>query len=125
MADRFIHPQALCESQQIGAGTRVEAFAHVLPGARLGLACSIGGHAVVGEGAMLGDRVILQGGVQVAAGVRLEDDVVVGCNAVFSQDGPARDEVAASPTLVRAGASISEPRTGGVAGAGEPMSSSS
>jgi serine acetyltransferase len=78
----------------------------VLPGARIGSACSIGGHTVIGEGAALGDRVTLRSGVKVAADVRLEDDVTVGADAVFSEDGPARDEANASPTLVRAGASI-------------------
>lgn len=41
MKPPFIHPQALCESRRIGAGTRIWAFAHVLPGAQLGADCNI------------------------------------------------------------------------------------
>ena len=41
MSDFFVHPQGLCESKHVGAGSRIWAFAHVLPGAKLGAECNI------------------------------------------------------------------------------------
>ncbi len=37
----FVHPQAICESKKVGEGTRVWAFAHVLPGASIGADCRV------------------------------------------------------------------------------------
>ena len=45
MTKHFTHPSALCESSQIGAGTRIWAFAHILPGARIGEAAPLRAHA--------------------------------------------------------------------------------
>jgi UDP-3-O-[3-hydroxymyristoyl] glucosamine N-acyltransferase len=42
--DYFVHQNALCESESIGTGTRVWAFAHILPGARIGKDCNICDH---------------------------------------------------------------------------------
>lgn len=106
MADFFIHEQALCECQEVGAGTRVLPFAHIMPGARIGRECHIGGHVFVGDGAVLGDRVILQGGAHIGPGVRLEDGVLVGPNSVLSQERLAQDTSTDVETVVRAGALI-------------------
>ncbi len=80
------HPTALVESDEIGAGTRIWAFAHVLPGARIGRNCNIGDHAYIEGGAILGDNVTIKNGVCVWEGVRLESGVFVGPNAVFTND---------------------------------------
>lgn len=84
--DYFVHPNALCESQHIGAGTRVWAFAHVLPGARIGSDCNICDGVFVEGDAVIGDRTTIKCGVQVWDGVRLGNDVFVGPNATFSND---------------------------------------
>ena len=63
MADFYAHPAALVESDQIGAGTRVWAFAHVMPGAVIGRDCNLGDHSFVENGAVLGDRVTVKNGV--------------------------------------------------------------
>ena len=104
----FIHPHALVESESIGAGTRVWAFAHVLSGAVVGADCNVGDHAFVEGGAVLGDRVTLKNGVAVWQGVTLEDDVFVGPYAVFTNDLVPRSKRPWTmvPTLVRQGASI-------------------
>ncbi len=97
MSAAFIHPQGLCESQNVGEGTRVEPFAHVAVGAKVGSDCTISQHVLVAGGAVIGNRVGLQAGTRVCAGVTLEDDVTVGPNVTFS----------ASPaTTVRRGATI-------------------
>lgn len=104
-----IHPQALCESPHIGAGTRIWAFAHVLPGARIGADCNICDGVFVENDVVVGDRVTVKCGVQLWDGVRLEDDVFVGPNATFSNDRFPRSRQrppAFAQTLVQRGASI-------------------
>ena len=105
----FVHPHALCESVSIGDGTRVSAFAHVLPGARVGANCDFGDHALVEEAAIIGDRVRIGSGVRVPNGVRIDDDVFVGSNASFADDGSTtgvRTQRREGETWVRRGASI-------------------
>ncbi len=82
----FVHPKGLAESEHIGEGTRVWAFAHVMEGATLGAACNIGECSFVESGAVLGDNVTIKNGVQVWAGVTCEDWVFVGPNATFTND---------------------------------------
>ena len=82
----FQHPQALCESKQVGEGTRIWAFAHVLPGAKIGRDCNICDGVFVENDVVVGDRVTVKCGVQLWDGVRLEDDVFVGPNATFTND---------------------------------------
>ncbi|RZA22318.1 MAG: isomerase [Lysobacteraceae bacterium] len=82
----FIHPNALCESPHIGGGTRVWAFAHILPGARIGQDCNICDGVFVENDVVVGDRTTVKCGVQLWDGVRLGDDVFVGPNATFTND---------------------------------------
>lgn len=86
MVDAFIHPQALVESDQVGSGTRIWAFAHVMKGARIGEDCNIGDHAFVEDGATIGDRVTVKNGCLIWHGVHIDDDVFVGPNVVFTND---------------------------------------
>jgi UDP-2-acetamido-3-amino-2,3-dideoxy-glucuronate N-acetyltransferase len=104
----FAHPEGRVESSDIGPGTRVWAFAHVLQGARIGADCNICDHTFVEGGAVLGDRVTVKCGVQLWDGVTLEDDVFVGPNATFANDPFPRSRRPAevARTLVRRGASI-------------------
>ena len=74
----FVHPAGLCESDDVGEGTRIWAFAHVLAGARVGSDCNICDGAFVEAGAVLGDRVTVKNGTLVFAGVTCEDDVSSG-----------------------------------------------
>lgn len=82
----FLHPQALCESRQVGDGTRVWAFAHVLPGASIGRDCNICDHVFIENDVVVGDRVTVKCGVQLWDGVRLGNDVFVGPNATFTNN---------------------------------------
>jgi len=105
----FTHPESRVESGEVGAGTRVWAFAHILKGARIGADCNICDHTFVEGGAVVGDRVTLKCGVQLWDGVTLEDDVFVGPNATFTNDPFPRSgqrPAAFTRTLVRRGASI-------------------
>jgi acetyltransferase-like isoleucine patch superfamily enzyme/dTDP-4-dehydrorhamnose 3,5-epimerase-like enzyme len=107
----FQHEHALVESDSIGEGTRVWAFAHILPGARIGAECNICDHTFIENDVVLGDRVTIKCGVQLWDGVRLEDDVFVGPNATFTNDMFPRSKHYIAPdqllkTVVKRGASI-------------------
>lgn len=105
----MIHPNALVESPDVGAGTRVWAFAHILPQARVGRDCNICDGVFIENDVVVGDRVTVKCGVQLWDGVTLEDDVFVGPNATFTNDPFPRSRVrpdAFPRTLVRRGASI-------------------
>jgi acetyltransferase-like isoleucine patch superfamily enzyme len=106
-----IHPAALCESDDVGAGTRIWAFAHVLPGARIGRDCNVCDHAFVEGGVSVGDRVTIKNGVMLFTGVTVEDDVFLGPGVIFTNDRMPRRERpkapdALLPTVVRQGASL-------------------
>src|SRR2546421_1971373 len=105
----FVHPQALCESTTIGANTRVWAFAHVLPAARIGADCNICDHVFIENDVVIGDRVTVKCGVQLWDSIRIEDDVFIGPNATFTNDRFPRSKQhlqAYLGTTVQAGASI-------------------
>lgn len=109
MRDVFVHERGLCESRNVGPGTRIWAFAHVLEGARVGGDCNICDGVFIEDGVIVGDRVTIKGGVQLWKGVVLEDDVFVGPNATFTNDRfpRSRQWLEAHPeTVVRTGASI-------------------
>ncbi|MBD2721785.1 acyltransferase [Hymenobacter armeniacus] len=105
----YCHPQALVESQAIGAGSRIWAFAHVLPGATIGTGCNICDHCFVENKVTIGNDVTLKCGVYLWDGIVLEDNVFVGPNVVFTNDVRPRSKNAAYallPTVVQAGASL-------------------
>jgi UDP-2-acetamido-3-amino-2,3-dideoxy-glucuronate N-acetyltransferase len=82
--ETFVHPSALVETADIGSGTRVWAFAHVMDGAVVGADCKIGDHAFIEGGAVLGNRVVVKNNSLVWHGVIIGDDVFVGPNTVFT-----------------------------------------
>jgi acetyltransferase-like isoleucine patch superfamily enzyme len=106
----FLHENSIVEpGARIGEGTRVWAFAHILPGAQIGADCNICDHTFIENEVIVGDRVTIKSGVQLWDGVILEEDVFVGPNATFTNDKFPRsknypDEF--PKTVVRRGASI-------------------
>jgi UDP-2-acetamido-3-amino-2,3-dideoxy-glucuronate N-acetyltransferase len=105
----FVHPQAICESKTIGEDTRIWAFVHVLPNAKIGKDCNLCDHVFIENDVVIGDRVTIKSGVQLWDGVTLEDDVFVGPNATFTNDMHPRSKqypATFAKTLVRQGASI-------------------
>jgi UDP-2-acetamido-3-amino-2,3-dideoxy-glucuronate N-acetyltransferase len=108
-AEHFTHPAGICETADVGAGTQIWAFAHVLPGARIGRECNICDHVFVENDVVIGDRVTVKCGVAIWDGVRIEDDVFVGPAVTFTNDRFPRSKVhrAAVPdTVLRRGASL-------------------
>jgi acetyltransferase-like isoleucine patch superfamily enzyme/dTDP-4-dehydrorhamnose 3,5-epimerase-like enzyme len=105
----FKHETAIVESSTVGAGTRIWAFVHILPGAVIGAACNICDHTFIENDVRIGDRVTIKCGVQLWDGITLQDDVFVGPNATFSNDHFPRSgqhPLRYSRTLVKRGASI-------------------
>lgn len=86
MTAPFVHPQGICESANVGEGTRVWAFAHVLPGAVIGRDVNVCDHVFIENDVVVGDRVTIKSGVQLWDGIELQDDVFVGPNATFTND---------------------------------------
>jgi len=107
--DYFVHDRAICETQQVGAGTRIWAFAHLLPGARIGADCNICDGVFIENDVTIGDRVTIKCGVQLWDGIVIEDDVFIGPNVTFTNDPFPRSKQYPEkflPTVVRRGASI-------------------
>ena len=103
------HPTALVETDHIGDGTHIWAYAHILAGARVGRDCNICDHTFIENDVIVGDRVTIKCGVQLWDGVRVEDDVFIGPNATFTNDRYPRSKrhLPEYPnTFVRRGASI-------------------
>jgi len=87
MPDRpFIHPHAINESGVVGRGTRIWAFAHVLPGARIGRNCNICDHVFIENDVVIGDDVTVKSGVQIWDGARVGNRVFIGPNVTFTND---------------------------------------
>src|ERR1051326_8041419 len=105
----FRHQAAIVETEFIGDGTRIWAFAHVLSGATIGRECNIGDHTYIENGVTIGNRVTIKCGVQLWHGMTIEDDVVIGPNATFTNDAFPRTVLSsrtALKTVVRKGALI-------------------
>jgi acetyltransferase-like isoleucine patch superfamily enzyme len=107
----FVHAQGLCESETVGAGTRVWAFAHVLSGARVGRDCNICDGAYVEGGASLGDGVTVKNQVMIFSRVTIGDHVFLGPGATFTNDLNPRAHVKRTgaellPTVVERGATL-------------------
>jgi UDP-2-acetamido-3-amino-2,3-dideoxy-glucuronate N-acetyltransferase len=81
-----IHPQALVESEQIGDGTCVWAFAHIMKGVVIGTNSNIGDHAFLETGAVVGNNVTVKNQVCIWEGVAIADDVFVGPRVTFTND---------------------------------------
>ena len=86
MSSFFKHSHALVESQNIGEGTRVWAFAHILPGARIGNGCNVCDGVFIENDVFVGNDVTIKCGVQLWDGITIEDGVFIGPNATFTND---------------------------------------
>jgi UDP-2-acetamido-3-amino-2,3-dideoxy-glucuronate N-acetyltransferase len=108
--DYFVHSSSFVDDgAQIGAGTKIWHFCHVLGSARIGKGCSLGQNVYVGK-AVLGDGVRVQNNVSIYDGVIIEDHVFCGPSMVFTNVVNPRAEVSRKdeykPTVVRRGATI-------------------
>lgn len=109
----FIHESSYVDlPSEIGEGTSIWHFCHVLPDTQIGKHCKIGQNVVIGPRVTIGDRVKIQNNVSVYPGVTLEDDVFCGPSMVFTNVINPRSAIARNrdedfkKTRVRQGASI-------------------
>ena len=84
------HPTAIVESADIGSGTQIWAYAHVMQGAVIGSRCLVGDHAFVEGGALIGDEVTLKNGVMIWDGVTISDGAFIGPGVLFTNDRQPR-----------------------------------
>lgn len=84
--DFFVHSNAICESTNIGAGTKIWSFSHVMPGAEIGKDCNIGENVFIENKVKIGNGCTLKNGVAVWDHIEIEDHVFVGPNATFTND---------------------------------------
>ena len=109
--EAFVHETSIVdEPSDIGAGTKIWHFSHVLKGTSIGTNCSFGQNCVVGPDVSVGNNCKVQNNVSIYQGVTLEDDVFCGPSMVFTNVYNPRADVARMdelrPTLVRRGATI-------------------
>ena len=109
--DFFVHQSSYVDGDcQIGKGTRIWHFSHIMQGAIIGENCNIGQNVVISPGVKLGNGVKIQNNVSVYTGVVCEDDVFLGPSCVFTNVINPRAFIERKneyrPTLIRKGASI-------------------
>ncbi len=112
MAEKyFAHQSAVIdEGSEIGTGTKIWHFSHIMPGCVIGENCNIGQNVVISPGVVLGKNVKVQNNVSIYTGVTCEDDVFLGPSMVFTNVVNPRSAVNRKDqykkTLVKRGASI-------------------
>lgn len=109
--DFFAHPTAVIdEGCEIGKGTKIWHFSHIMSNCSIGENCNIGQNVVISPGVVLGKNVKVQNNVSIYTGVRCEDDVFLGPSMVFTNVVNPRSAVNRknqyAETLVKKGASI-------------------
>jgi UDP-2-acetamido-3-amino-2,3-dideoxy-glucuronate N-acetyltransferase len=111
MIQYYAHPSAVIdENSEIGEGTKIWHFSHIMSGCKIGKKCNIGQNVVVAPDVVLGNNVKVQNNVSIYTGVICEDDVFLGPSVVFTNVINPRSAVVRKDkylkTLVRKGASV-------------------
>ena len=109
--DVVVHETAVVDApSEIGAGTRIWHFSHILAGTRIGRGCTVGQNVMIGPDVTVGDGCKIQNNVSLYKGVTLEDGVFCGPSSVFTNVLTPRASVDRRDqflsTVVRRGASI-------------------
>ena len=107
----FAHPSSyIDEGCEIGEGTKIWHFSHIMPGCKIGKNCNIGQNVVISPDVILGNNVKIQNNVSIYTGVICEDDVFLGPSCVFTNVINPRSAVNRkseyAKTIVKKGASI-------------------
>jgi UDP-2-acetamido-3-amino-2,3-dideoxy-glucuronate N-acetyltransferase len=109
--DYFVHPSSYVdEGSEIGKGTKIWHFSHILSGAKIGEHCNLGQNVSIAGGTTLGNRVKVQNNVSIYEGTVIEDDVFLGPSCVLTNVTNPRSQIVRKSlyekTLIRRGASI-------------------
>jgi UDP-2-acetamido-3-amino-2,3-dideoxy-glucuronate N-acetyltransferase len=90
----FVHPSSFVDEPiEIGEGTKIWHFSHVMAGARIGNRCVLGQNVNIADGVVLGNNVRVQNNVSVYAGTVVEDDVFLGPSCVLTNVSNPRAQV--------------------------------
>lgn len=109
--DYFAHETAVIDDNcQIGKGTKIWHFSHIMPKCKIGENCNLGQNVVVSPSVVLGNNVKVQNNVSIYTGVTCEDDVFLGPSMVFTNVRNPRSAIIRKnkylKTIVKKGASI-------------------
>ena len=107
----FAHPTAVIDAgSEIGKGTKIWHFSHIMPNCKIGENCNIGQNVVISPDVILGKNVKVQNNVSIYTGVQCEDDVFLGPSMVFTNVTNPRSAVNRkhqyAQTIVRRGATV-------------------
>ena len=107
----FIHPTAVMDpGAQVGIGTKIWHFSHLMPSSQVGKHCVIGQNVYVDSNVIIGNGVKIQNNVSIYNGVEVEDDVFLGPSMVFTNVINPRSFIERKnefqKTIIRKGASI-------------------
>ncbi len=111
MSEYFVHESSYVDDGcQIGKGTKIWHFSHIMSRCVIGEDCNIGQNVVISPDVVLGRNVKIQNNVSVYTGVRCEDDVFLGPSMVFTNVINPRSAVSRKDeykaTIIRQGASV-------------------
>ena len=109
--DYFIHHTAIVdEDAEIGAGSKIWHFSHIMKDAKLGEKCNLGQNVFIAEGVIIGANVKIQNNVSVYTGTVIEDDVFLGPSCVLTNVTNPRSQIIRhsiyEKILIRRGATI-------------------
>jgi len=109
--DFFVHESSYIDQPcQIGKGTKIWHFSHIMPNSQIGENCNIGQNVVISPGVVLGNGVKIQNNVSIYTGVICEDDVFLGPSCVFTNVINPRSFIERKDefktTLIKKGATI-------------------
>jgi len=107
----FVHPSSIIDEHcQIGAGTKIWHFSHIMSHATIGKNCNLGQNVVIANNVIIGNNVRIQNNVSVYEGVIVEEDVFIGPSAVFTNVINPRSAISRKnqfkPTIIKKGATI-------------------
>jgi UDP-2-acetamido-3-amino-2,3-dideoxy-glucuronate N-acetyltransferase len=111
MDNYFAHETAVIDDGcEIGTGTKIWHFSHIMPNCKIGKNCNLGQNVVVSPNVILGENVKVQNNVSIYSGVICEDDVFLGPSMVFTNVINPRSAIVRrgeyQKTVVKKGASI-------------------
>ncbi len=112
MQDYFVHESSYVDDDvEIGKGTKIWHFSHILKGAKIGENCSLGQNVNIGNNVTIGNGCKIQNNVSVYEGVTIDDYVFCGPSMVFTNDLTPRAKYPKGPsgylhTHLRTGASV-------------------
>src|ERR1017187_1472410 len=110
-ANYYVHPSSYVDIPcEIGEGTKIWHFTHIMPHARIGAGCNLGQNVLVSSHVEIGNNVKIQNNVALYTGAVIEDDVFLGPSCVLTNIVNPRSEIVRrhmyETTIIQIGASV-------------------